>query len=163
MIFFLFFKNYFWDQRIKTIQNILKKLIFNKKINKFWGNAVCTAFPNALLKPVWYCGGGCFSKYFSFEIHQNNIFFIFLKFIFENNSLKQCKNIKKINLKKILKSLFHIKNKPALIIKEALNSAARIKLVISACTLFFLLVQLQTQKWCRCRWAQFKEVFYIVV
>ena len=98
--FFFIFKNYFWDQRIKTIQNILKKLIFNKKINKFWGNAVCTAFPNALLKPVWYCGGGCFSKYFSFEIHQNNIFFIFLKFIFENNSLKQWKNIKKNNLKK---------------------------------------------------------------
>jgi hypothetical protein len=27
---FLFFKNYFWDQRIKTIQNIPKKLIFSK-------------------------------------------------------------------------------------------------------------------------------------
>jgi hypothetical protein len=28
---FLFLKNYFWDQHIKTIQNIYKKLIFNKK------------------------------------------------------------------------------------------------------------------------------------
>jgi len=30
---FLFFKNYFWNQRIKTIQNIQKKLIFSKKLN----------------------------------------------------------------------------------------------------------------------------------
>ena len=30
MIFFSFLKNYFWDQRIKTIQNIQKKLIFSK-------------------------------------------------------------------------------------------------------------------------------------
>jgi len=29
---FLFLKNYFWDQYIKTIQNIQKNLIFNKKI-----------------------------------------------------------------------------------------------------------------------------------
>jgi hypothetical protein len=28
---FLFFKNYFWNQRIKTIQNIPKNLIFSKK------------------------------------------------------------------------------------------------------------------------------------
>ena len=28
---FLFLKNYFYDQRIKTIQNIYKKLIFSKK------------------------------------------------------------------------------------------------------------------------------------
>jgi hypothetical protein len=28
---FLFFKNHFLDQRIKTIQNIQKKFIFNKK------------------------------------------------------------------------------------------------------------------------------------
>jgi hypothetical protein len=28
----LFFKNYFWDQHIKTIQKYKKKLIFNNKI-----------------------------------------------------------------------------------------------------------------------------------
>ena len=41
---FLFLKNYFWDQHIKTIQNIQKKkLIFSKK-NKF--EFFGTAFPN---------------------------------------------------------------------------------------------------------------------
>ena len=34
---FLFFKIYFWDQRIKIIQNIQKQLIFyKKKIKIFW-------------------------------------------------------------------------------------------------------------------------------
>jgi hypothetical protein len=40
---FSFFKNYFWHQHIKTIQNILN---FSKKKLNFFGNAVCTAFPN---------------------------------------------------------------------------------------------------------------------
>jgi hypothetical protein len=37
---FIFFKNYFWDQHIKTIQNIKKKLIFNKKNLKFLWNTM---------------------------------------------------------------------------------------------------------------------------
>jgi hypothetical protein len=45
MIFFLFFKNYFWDQRIKTIQNT-KKIKLANLFFEFLGNAVCTAFPN---------------------------------------------------------------------------------------------------------------------
>jgi len=50
-----------------------------------------------ILKPIWYCGGGCFLKCFSLGIHQNNIFFIFF---FDNSPLKRSKNTKKIiNLK----------------------------------------------------------------
>jgi hypothetical protein len=33
---FLFFKNYFWHQHIKTIQNIQIILNFKKKIQIFW-------------------------------------------------------------------------------------------------------------------------------
>jgi hypothetical protein len=46
---FLFLKNYFWDQRIKTIQNIQKILIFSKK-NKFefFGNRIPKRFLSAL-------------------------------------------------------------------------------------------------------------------
>jgi hypothetical protein len=44
MMFFYYFKNYFWDQRIKTIQNTQKKLY----ILEFLRNAVCTAFPNGV-------------------------------------------------------------------------------------------------------------------
>jgi len=29
------------------------------------------------------CGSGCFSKYFSPKIHQNNLFFYFKKIIFD--------------------------------------------------------------------------------
>jgi hypothetical protein len=48
MMFFLFFKNHFWDQRIKTIQNIKKYiLIFSKKKIEFFGNAGWPAFQNA--------------------------------------------------------------------------------------------------------------------
>jgi hypothetical protein len=43
---FFIFKNYFWHQHIKTIQNILN---FSKKQLIFFGNAVCTAFPNGVL------------------------------------------------------------------------------------------------------------------
>ena len=39
---FLFFKNYFWHQHIKTIQNIQVILNFNK--NKFFKNTVYTIF-----------------------------------------------------------------------------------------------------------------------
>jgi hypothetical protein len=42
---FLFFKNYFWDQHVKTIQNIQKNLIFTKKKLKFFENVVYIAFP----------------------------------------------------------------------------------------------------------------------
>jgi len=47
--FFLFLKNYFWHQYIKTIQNIQAILNFSKK--KFWifWEPVCTAFPNGFL------------------------------------------------------------------------------------------------------------------
>jgi hypothetical protein len=44
---FLFFKNHFWHQHIKTIQNVQTILNFNKKQNfKFFRNAGWTAFPN---------------------------------------------------------------------------------------------------------------------
>jgi len=46
MIFFLYFKNYFLNQHIKTIQNIYKKLTFNKK-NKIFKNTDTTVFSNA--------------------------------------------------------------------------------------------------------------------
>ena len=39
---FLFFKNYFWYQHIKTIQNIQTILNFNKKKIKFFKNAAAT-------------------------------------------------------------------------------------------------------------------------
>jgi hypothetical protein len=45
---FSFFKNHFWHQHIKTIQNIQNILNFSKKTNLiFWER--CTAFPNAFL------------------------------------------------------------------------------------------------------------------
>jgi len=44
---FLFFKNYFWHQHIKTIQTIQTILNFSKKKKiKFFGNAAAAAFPN---------------------------------------------------------------------------------------------------------------------
>jgi hypothetical protein len=43
---FLFFKNYFEDQRIKTIQNT-QKILFLVKKNEFFENTICTAFPNS--------------------------------------------------------------------------------------------------------------------
>jgi len=44
---FLFFKNYFWHQHIKTIQTILN---FSKqKKFKFFENVTAAAFPNVLL------------------------------------------------------------------------------------------------------------------
>jgi hypothetical protein len=50
---FLFFKNYFWHQYIKTIQNIQIILNFNnKKKFKIFRNAAAAAFPNiALVHP----------------------------------------------------------------------------------------------------------------
>jgi len=50
---FLFFKNYFWDQNIKTIQNIQKKFNFNKKKIKFFRKAICTTFPNQIKSDVF--------------------------------------------------------------------------------------------------------------
>jgi hypothetical protein len=43
---FLFFKNYFWHQYIKIIQNIQIILNFSKRKIKFFGNAAAAAFPN---------------------------------------------------------------------------------------------------------------------
>ena len=43
---FSFFKNYFWHQHIKTIQNVQTILNFNKKKIKFFKNTVCTTFLN---------------------------------------------------------------------------------------------------------------------
>jgi hypothetical protein len=44
---FSFFKNYFWDQHIKTIQNIQAILNFSKKKKfKFFENTAATVFPN---------------------------------------------------------------------------------------------------------------------
>jgi hypothetical protein len=40
-----------------------------------------------------------FQSVFRLEMHQNNIFFIFLKFIFDINTSKQSKNTKKNNFK----------------------------------------------------------------
>ena len=45
--FFLFFKNHFWHQHIKTIQNVHAVLNFSKTKIEFCGNTVSTAFPNA--------------------------------------------------------------------------------------------------------------------
>jgi hypothetical protein len=45
---FLFFKNYFWHQHIKTIQNIQTILNFNQKLKlKFFKNTGWTTLPNA--------------------------------------------------------------------------------------------------------------------
>jgi len=41
---FLFFKNHFWHQHIKTIQNVQIILNFNKKKFKFFRNAAAAAF-----------------------------------------------------------------------------------------------------------------------
>jgi len=47
---FLFFKNYFWYQHIKTIQNVQIILNYSKKnFFEFHGNAVSTVFPNEFL------------------------------------------------------------------------------------------------------------------
>jgi hypothetical protein len=43
---FSFFKNHFWHQHIKTIQNIQIILNFNKKKFKFFDNAATATFPN---------------------------------------------------------------------------------------------------------------------
>ena len=43
---FSFFKNHFWHQHIKTIQNVQTILNFSKKKLKFFGNAAAAAFPN---------------------------------------------------------------------------------------------------------------------
>jgi hypothetical protein len=40
-----------------------------------------------------------FQSVFRLEMHQNNIFFIFFKFIFDINTSKQSKNTKKNNFK----------------------------------------------------------------
>jgi hypothetical protein len=69
---FLFFKNHFWHQHIKTIQNIQTILNFSKKKNKkkfkFFGNAVCTVFPNAYLA---VSPGKHNVVYYTLSIHQN--------------------------------------------------------------------------------------------
>jgi len=44
--FFLFFKNYFWYQHIKTIQNIQIIFNINKKKFKIFENAAGAALPN---------------------------------------------------------------------------------------------------------------------
>jgi len=57
---FLFFKNYFWHQHIKTIQTIQTILNFSKKKKfKFFGNTAAAAFPNMLLMSLFlrYNGG----------------------------------------------------------------------------------------------------------
>jgi len=46
MMFFLFFKNYFWHQHIKTIQNIQIILNFSREKFKFFENAAAAAFLN---------------------------------------------------------------------------------------------------------------------
>jgi hypothetical protein len=48
---FLFFKNHFWHQHIKTIQNIQIILNFSKKKKKFkfFENTAAAAFPNVPL------------------------------------------------------------------------------------------------------------------
>jgi len=45
---FLFFKNYFWYQHIKTIQKVQTALNFNKKNFKIWWNVVTNTMPNGL-------------------------------------------------------------------------------------------------------------------
>jgi hypothetical protein len=49
---FSFFKNHFWHQHIKTIQNIQTIFNFSKKKKfKIFGNAAAAAFPNIVL--IW--------------------------------------------------------------------------------------------------------------
>jgi len=51
---FSFFKNHFWHQHIKTIQNIQIILNFSEKKNfKIFGNAAAAAFPNETLVLHW--------------------------------------------------------------------------------------------------------------
>jgi len=45
---FLFFKNHFWHQHIKTIQKVQTALNFNKKKFKFGRNGGRNAIPNVL-------------------------------------------------------------------------------------------------------------------
>jgi hypothetical protein len=49
-IMFFYKKNYFWDQRIKTIQNMLKKLIFNKNNFDFLKNTGWPGFSSGHLE-----------------------------------------------------------------------------------------------------------------
>jgi hypothetical protein len=52
---FLFFKNHFWHQHIKTIQNIQTILNFSKKKKlKFFEDAAAAAFPNVPYIPSYY-------------------------------------------------------------------------------------------------------------
>jgi len=48
IIFFLFFKNYFWDQHIKMIWNIKNILIQSKKKIKFFRKGFPNTLPNGL-------------------------------------------------------------------------------------------------------------------
>jgi hypothetical protein len=74
--FFLFFKNYFWHQHIKTIQNVQTILNFNKKKLKFFWNAVCTAFPNMFFIGLSLLIGSFFMiRYFECFISNVNILF----------------------------------------------------------------------------------------
>ena len=54
---FLFFKNHFWHQHIKTIQKVQTALTFStkKKNFKFWRNAGTNAVPNVplVIGPNW--------------------------------------------------------------------------------------------------------------
>jgi hypothetical protein len=47
---FLFFKNHFWHQHIKTIQNIQTILNFNTKKINFFENLVAAAFLNVPIR-----------------------------------------------------------------------------------------------------------------
>jgi hypothetical protein len=55
---FLFFKNHFWHQHIKTIQKVQTALNFSKKKKKFkfGGNAGTNAVPNVpeVYSGVWF-------------------------------------------------------------------------------------------------------------
>ena len=65
---FLFLKNYFWHQHIKTIQNVPTILNFNKKkIKIFWERGLHRV-PKHVLKSVWIIiYSDCNLKYFLFK------------------------------------------------------------------------------------------------
>jgi len=52
---FLFFKNYFWQQHIKTIQNIQTILNFNKKNSNFLGTRSQTLPKSGIVCGCYHC------------------------------------------------------------------------------------------------------------
>jgi hypothetical protein len=108
--FFLFFKNYFWYQHIKTIQNIQTILNFNKKIQIFWKRS-----RNRISKHTFVVvsvgGGGCccylpLNGYFYWYLMQHKIsVFKMIFYYFKINNI-----YKEISLVFLFLSLLFLSN-----------------------------------------------------